>query len=134
MKVPNAAELAAALRRCVTGLAAEEAAINLLAGHARWLRRADFLRFVDFSTEPNLTGSDEPLAVIHWDKLVRDIGSSALPGARSEITVLTVAASLAYGTPINLRDLVGLDEFNTELVLNAIAHATGKPHLASRDR
>jgi hypothetical protein len=40
--------------------------------------------------------------------------------------MLRLAASLAGGTPVNLRDaLTGLDGRNVQLVINAVLHASG---------
>ena len=42
--------------------------------------------------------------------------------------MLRLAASLAGGIPVNLRDaLTGIDDHGIQLVINAILHASGQP-------
>ena len=49
--------------------------------------------------------------------------------------MLLLAASIAGGTPVNLKDtLPGIDRRNASLVVSAVAHAAGLPDLAQIDR
>ena len=51
-----------------------------------------------------------------------------LPVSGGEWRILKIAASLAAGTGVSLRDtLPGLDDHNLRLVVTAIRHAAGQP-------
>jgi 8-oxo-dGTP diphosphatase len=116
--------LAGPLRACVRSLYAAEAAIELLIRHAAWLHRNDFChRFVRTST--SIT-SNAGTAAIDWPAAITALDAGELPCSGSEAQMLRLAASLADGTPVNLRDtLTGLDSGNTDLVSRAVLHATG---------
>ncbi|MGH3408870.1 MAG: hypothetical protein ACRDRJ_41205, partial [Streptosporangiaceae bacterium] len=118
---PAAAErpLAARLRARARGIYPDEAGVELLIGHAVFLDREDFAgRFV---TTPGGDG----LAVIDWRAAITALDDS-LPCSGSENRMLRLAASLAAGTPVNLRDaLTGLDNRNSQLVIRAVLHASG---------
>ena len=115
------------LRAWASGLFASEAAVELLIAHDVWLRRRDFLftlvDAVDDGWGPR--GAVVPMAAIDWDRVEAFLLSA--PASRSEIAVLRLAASLAGSTVSRpLHDATaGLDETNTTLVLNAIAHRCG---------
>lgn len=65
------------------------------------------------------------MAAIDWDA-VTALASGGLP-CSGERRVLQLAASLAAGTPVSLRDTItGLDDHNTARLVAAIRHATGK--------
>jgi hypothetical protein len=115
------------LRAWANGLFASEAAVELLIAHDVWPRRRDF-RFtlvdaVDDGWGP--LGAVVPMASIDWDSVEAFLVSA--PASRSEISVLRLAASLAGATVSRpLHDATaGLDETNTTLLLNAIAHRCG---------
>jgi hypothetical protein len=110
--------LAARLRARARGIYPDEAGVELLIGHAVFLDRDDFAsRFI--------TIPDDGLAVIDWRAAIAALDDS-LPCSGSENSMLRLAASLADGTPVNLRDtLTGLDDRNTQLVINAVLHASG---------
>jgi hypothetical protein len=122
--VTESGELTAALRAHARGLYCLEAAVELLIGHASWLRRADFFhRFVH--TAPGLTDGT-PMAPIDWLDAISALDQGRLPCSGSEGRILRLAASLAHGIPVDLRDaLSSLDSHNTDLLSHVIRHATG---------
>jgi hypothetical protein len=66
-------------------------------------------------------------AAIDWDTAFTALASGDLPCSGGERRILQLAASLAAGTPISLRDTVtSLDDNNTARLLTAIRHAAGK--------
>lgn len=116
-------DLPAALRAHAHGLHHLEAAVELLIDHAHWLRRHDFLHHL-----VHATGSldDPPTAAIDWPAAATALDLGQLPCSASEARMLRLAASLAIGIPVDLRDtLTGLDRNNAERIVHAIEHATG---------
>jgi len=114
--------LAGQLRAWARGIYPDEAGVELLIGHAVFLHRADFTsRFI---TTP--AGSDgTPLAVIDWPAVIAALDGS-LPCSGGENRMLRLAASLAAGIPVSLRDtLTGIDGRGTQLVVQAVLHASG---------
>lgn len=117
------ADLTAALRAHARGLHCLEAAVELLIGHASWLRRDDFLHLMH--TAPSLIDR-APIAAIDWPEAINALDRGQLPCSGGEDRILRLAVSLAAGIPIDLRDaLTGLDSHNAELVCHAVNHATG---------
>ena len=60
------------------------------------------------------------------------LDAGTLPCSGGERRIFRLAASLAAGLPVNLRDtLTGLDEHNLTLTISAFIHASGHrpPHL-----
>ena len=102
---------------------AAEAAVELLIAHEWWLHRDDFIAgFV--ATDP--AGSDLPAAWIYWSGAVAALDAGRLPCSSGEAQVLRVAASIAAGVPVDLRDaLCGLDADTVVAVVRAVAHAGG---------
>jgi hypothetical protein len=116
-------DLATALRAHARGLRCLEAATELLIGHHTWIHRSDFTSFI--ITARGLTDNRE-LAHINWHTAIAALHSGQLPCSGSENQILLLAASLADEIPINLGStLTGLDDYNTELITQAITHATG---------
>jgi ADP-ribose pyrophosphatase YjhB (NUDIX family) len=116
--------LAAALRGHARGLPATEAAIELLIGHRRWLDHLDFLD-VHIATGPSLA-NPTPMAWVDWPAAITALGTGTLACSSSEAQMLRIAASLADGIPLDLRDaLTGLDTDNLTIVAQAVLH-TGK--------
>lgn len=116
-------DLATALRAHARGLRCLEAAAELLISHRTWIHRSDFTSFV--ITARGLTDNRE-LAHIDWRTAITALHSGQLPCSASESQMLLLAASLAEEIPINLGStLTGLDDHNTELITQAIKHATG---------
>jgi hypothetical protein len=105
----------------VAGLTSPAAAVDLLIAHRTWLRRNDFLdRFTftatGFNPEELRTGIDWAAAI---DALHHNLACSG-----GEARLLRIAASLAQGIPVDLRDAItGLDHTNTALVAQAITQA-----------
>lgn len=120
------AELTPALRAHARGLHCCEAAVELLIAHASWLRRDDFLhRFV--RTASDLI-DDTPMAAINWPEAIDALDQGQLPCSGGEGRMLRLAAALAEGIPVDLRDaLTGLDTPNANLISRAVNHATGNP-------
>jgi hypothetical protein len=117
--------LAVALRAHARGLYCEQAAVELLIGHQRWLCRDDFVdRFVRWV--PALAG-DGVLAVIGWRAAVRALGAGRVPCSDSEGHVLRIAASIAEGVPVDLNTCLStLDVLNVGLVVDAVIRANGR--------
>lgn len=118
------ADLTAALRAHARGLHCREAAVELLISHACWLRRDDFLHHFLHITPGLVDGT--PMALIDWPEAIAALDREQLPCSGGEGRMLRLAASLAEGIPVDLRDaLTGLDSHNAELVSHAVKHATG---------
>jgi hypothetical protein len=117
--------LQAALRAQAEGLHACEAATELLIGHGSWLRRADFVdEFVHTDTEPAV---DIMVSAVDWPEAITALDAGRLPCSGGERRILAIAASLAEGLPVDLRDaLTGLDSTNIHLVAAAVLHANGR--------
>jgi hypothetical protein len=115
-------QLHTALRAQAKGLHACEAATELLIMHASWLHRGDFLNeFVDTGTG---LVSGIPMAAINWPEAITALENGRLPCSGGESRMLKIAASLAEGIPVNLRDtLTGLDTTNIDIVASAVLHA-----------
>jgi hypothetical protein len=118
------AALAAALRACAAGLYHDEAGTELLIGHGTFLRRADFAAFICEGT--SITDGATPMASIDWDAAITALNTGNLPASSGERSVLQLAASIAAGTPVALRDTItSLDDRNLGLLLTALRHAAG---------
>jgi 8-oxo-dGTP diphosphatase len=117
--------LATCLRAHARGLYPAEAAAELLVRHATWLCRNDFTtRFVHHGTNV-ITGTDT--AAIDWPAAIAALDSGELPCSGGEGRVLRLAASLAEGIPVDLRDAVtGLDARNIEIFSKSVLHASGR--------
>jgi hypothetical protein len=119
----TSAGLCTAMRTHAQGLYCLEAAAELLIGHSTWLDRSDFTTcFVIIGRGPR----DDELAVADWQAAITALDSGQLPCSGSEGRMLRIAASLADGIPVDLREvLTGLDTRNAALVSQAVRHATG---------
>jgi hypothetical protein len=126
-------ELAEMLRRSAAGLLAAEAAVNLLIGHGSWLARADFTRrYVQVGTDPDHVAVGS-VAFVRWKAAVSAVKAGRLVCSGSEAAMLRIAASVAEGVAVDLRDaLGGLDATNLKLVVEAIARANGRPAQVAR--
>jgi hypothetical protein len=112
--------LAGPLRACARGIYPDEAGVELLIGHATFLHRADFTG--RFTTTSDGTG----LAAIDWTAAITAL-EAGLPCSGGEQRMLRLAASLAGGIPVNLRDaLTGIDDRGIQLVIKAVLHASGR--------
>lgn len=121
------ADLAAALRAHAAGVYSLQAAADLLISHATWLHRRDFtIPFIDTSCGPC---PDTELSYVNWEAAVTALDTGNLPCSGSEGQMLRLAASLADGIPVDLRDaLTGLDADNISLVTRAVLHVSGRRH------
>ena len=117
--------LHAALRAQAEGLHACEAATELLIGQGSWLHRADFVEgFVHTDPGPN---DGIVMSAIDWPKAITALDAGRLACSGGERRMLRIAASLADGVPVDLRDaLSGLDSTNINLVAAAVFLANGK--------
>jgi hypothetical protein len=111
-------QLADLLRASSAGWYPTEAAARLLCGHRSLLTRSDFLAAcVDYDHD-----GTAPVAWIVWDAIPGYVDRAAL--SSSEANILRLVAELGgtdTGVPLgNL--LVGLDDANARLVLDALAH------------
>jgi hypothetical protein len=99
-----------------------QAAVELLIGHRSWLVRDDFLGYV----EPCRGFHAESMAAIDWQAVWAALEDGHLPCSSGERQVLRVAASLAEGISIDLRDAVtSLDAANSVRVARAVLAAGG---------
>ena len=117
-------QLSAALRAHARGLLAVEAAVELLIGHRAWLHRDDFVdHYVDTPGLANPT----PMARVDWPAAITALETGALACSSGEGQMLRIAASLADGIPVDLRDaLTGLDTDTLDLVTQAVLHTGGR--------
>lgn len=124
--LPDEPPLAAALRACADGFYPAEAAAELLIGHASWLYRDDFRDgYVDVGT--SITDSITVMATIDWPAAIAALGNGGLPGSGGERRVMRLAASLADGIPVDLRDaFTGMDTANVDRAVRAMLHASGR--------
>ena len=115
--------LACLLRDAAAGMLADTAAVDLVCAHGHFLHDPGFRRII--AAGSSIT-TGQPLAVIRWNAAVHALQSGHLPCSGSERAVLLIAASLAEGIPVSLRDCLGnLDRRNITLVTAAIAAANG---------
>jgi hypothetical protein len=123
--VTTTTQITAALRARTAGFHAEEAGTELLISHGGFLDRPGFTRFVDTFASVH---DGIPMAQIDWQSLQIACREGRLALSGGEWRILKIAASLAAGAEVSLRDtLPGLDDRNLELVTTAIRHAAGRP-------
>ena len=119
------AALTAALRACAAGYYPAEAGTELLIRHDCFLRRCDFAGFVHAGT--SITDGVTQMAQIDWHAAISALHAGQLPASGGERRVLQLAASIAAGTPVSLRDAIpGLDNRNLQLLITACRHAAGQ--------
>ena len=125
---PGSADLSlpAALRACARGLYPLEAGVGLLISHACWLHREDFRdEFIHagISIADGVTAMGE----IDWAAAITALDIRHLPCSGGEERTIRLAASLAGGIPVSLRDtLAGIGHRNIEPVITAVLHAWGQ--------
>jgi hypothetical protein len=114
--------LATPLRAHADGLLSAEAGVGLLLDHGLLQQRADFReRFVDVFTISGLE-----LAEVNWGKVVAALDRHEFACSSGEARVLRLAASIAGGIPVDLREaLTSLDTTNLDHLTTAILHANG---------
>ena len=119
------AAIIAALRAHAAGLHPEEAGTELLIGRGGILPRDDFAGFVHTGT--SISDGTTLMAWIDWDAALSALHHGQIPLCGGEQRILQLAASLAEGLPISLRDTIpGLDNRNLKLLITAIRHAAGQ--------
>jgi hypothetical protein len=119
------ARLTAALHAAAAGLPPDEAGTGLLISHACFLHRDDFTRFIHTGT--SISDGTTQLAWIDWDAAITALTHGQLPASSGEQRILRLAASIAAGHPVSLRDTIpGLDQPNLNLITTAIRHAAGQ--------
>lgn len=115
--------LAALLRGTAAGMLADVAAADLIIAHGRFLPDPAFRRII--AAGASVTDG-QPFAVIRWNAAVTALELGYLPCSTSERAILLIAASLAEGIPVSLRECLGsLDRRNIALVTAAVAAANG---------
>jgi hypothetical protein len=119
----TAPALAAALTACAAGLRPLEAGVTLLITEGTFLNRDDFTsQFIEHGTS-----GTTPMAAIDWDAAITALHAGDLPCSAGERRILLAAASLAAGTPADLRDIAtGLDTTNIQRLITAVTHAAGQ--------
>ncbi len=121
----HATGLANALRAHARGLHPLEAAAELLISHTHWLHRSEFT--THFISKYRGLLIDIELAHVDWPSAVTALDIGDLPCSASEGQMLRLAASLAKGIPVDLRDaLTSLDADNIDLVARAVLHTSGR--------
>ena len=119
------AAIIAALRAHAAGLYPEEAGTELLICHGSILPRDDFAGFVHTGT--SISDGTTLMAWIDWDAALSALHHGQIPLCGGEQRILQLAASLAEGLPISLRDTIpGLDNQNLKLLITAIRQAAGQ--------
>ncbi len=119
-----AVQLACLLEDTASGICADTAAVELIAGHDYFLHQPGFRRLIAAGSS---ICSGELAAVIRWKAAIHALESGRLPCTGSEQAVLRIAASLGDATiPVWLRQVLGgLDRRNITLVTAAITAANG---------
>lgn len=118
-----ASQLACLLYDAADGMCADVAAVMLIDRHGHFLHDPAFRRIIAAGSSVT---DGQPFAVIRWNAALWALENGHLPCTGSERAVLLIAASLAEGTPVSLRDCLGsLDRRNIALVAAAITAANG---------
>jgi hypothetical protein len=109
-----------AIRAWAKGWLPAEAAAELLIAHRAWLVREDFLQVaVEAGWEPF---RERMVAAVDFAAAAE----SVLPCSDGERQVLLVAASIAGGIPVDLREAaLCMDAVNAARAARAICHAAG---------
>jgi len=115
--------LAALLRGTAAGTLADAAAAGLIIAHGHFLHDPAFRKIIAAGSS---VADGQPFAVIRWNAAVTALELGSLHATGPERAVLLIAASIAEGTPVSLRDCLGsLDRRNIALVASAITAASG---------
>jgi len=116
-------DLAEAIRAWAKGWLPTEAAAELLIGHRTWLLRQDFL---DVAVEAGWeVFRDRQVAAVDF-AAAADAVQGVLPCSDGERQVLLVAASIAEGIPVDLREAaLCMDAVNAARAARAVCHAAG---------
>ena len=115
--------LAGLIRDAAAGMLPDMAAADLIIAHGHFLHDPAFRRIIAAGSSVT---DGQPFAVIRWNAALWALENGRLPCSGSERAVLLIAASLAEGVPVSLRDCLGsLDRRNITLVTDAITAANG---------
>ncbi len=115
--------LAALLEGTAAGMLADTAAAGLIIAHGHFLHDPAFRKIIAAGSS---VADGQPFAVIRWNAAVTALELGCLHATGSERAVLLIAASIAEGTPVSLRDCLGsLDRRTIALVTGAITAANG---------
>lgn len=118
--------ITAALRAHAAGLHPDQAGTELLITHGGILHRDDFAGFIHTGT--SISDGTTVMAWIDWDAALSALHNGQIPLCGGERRILILAASIAAGSLVCLRDaLPGLDNRNLKLLTTAIRHAAGHP-------
>ena len=117
-------DLAEAIRAWAKGWLPAEAAAELLIGHRAWLLREDFLQVaVELRWE---VFRGRQVAAIDF-AAAADAVQGVLPCSDGERQVLLVAASIAEGIPVDLREAaLCMDAASAARAAQAVCHAAGR--------
>ena len=113
-------DLEAALRAAAAGSVRDEAAVELIIAHGIWLTRDDFRERVRHDAVP--PGFPPEAAWIDFAD-----GYEEMPGSAQDYKILLLAAEIAGWDTGASRDFIlsDLDQRETRLALDAVAHALG---------
>jgi hypothetical protein len=112
------------MRAWAKGLLCLEAAVELLIGHRSWLFREDFLAIAVESGREVFSG--RVMAAVDFGAAAGALEAGVLPCSSGEGHVLRIAAGIAGGVLVDLREAVSaLDQANTMLVARVVVHAAG---------
>jgi hypothetical protein len=96
----------------------------VLIEHRSWLLRADFVD--EFVEVIDGTPGDAAMAFVDWAAALEALEGGRFACSSSEDRVFRIAASIAEGIPVDLRDATcGLDGANARRVADALVHAAG---------
>ena len=117
-------QLSAALHAAAAGIHPDEAAAGLIISHGTFLARNDFTKHIETAVG---ISDGTSMAWIDWDAVIAALDGGRLPASGGERRIVRIAASLAAGHPVSLRDAIpGLDPRNLDLVTTAIRRAAGQ--------
>jgi hypothetical protein len=117
-------DLVDAVRAWAKGWLPAEAAAELLIAHRRWLEREDFLQVAVVVEWEPFRGRQ--VAVIDFAAAAGAV-QGVLPCSDGERQVLLVAAGIAEGIPVDLREAaLCMDMVSAARAAQAICHAAGR--------
>jgi hypothetical protein len=117
-------QLSAALLAAAAGIHPDEAGTGLIVSHGAFLHLDGFTRHIETAA---CISDGTPMAWIDWDAVIAALDGGRLPASGGEKRIVRIAASLAAGHPVSLRDAIpGIDRQSLELVTTAIRRAAGQ--------
>ena len=119
------AAIIAALRAHAAACTPRKPAPSCSSATAASCTRDDFASFVHTGT--SISDGTTLMAWIDWDAALTALHDGQIPVCSGEQRILQLAASIADGTPVSLRQAIpGLDNRNLKLLITAIRHAAGQ--------